>query len=76
MYSLEELKDGDRFVGVRILHGNRTVAELKGGISLVIATQFAAAKGATQRQQDMLNGMVLAMSHCAITGQVPVAMVG
>ena len=76
MYRFEEIKEDDRFVGVRILHETRMVAELRGGISLVIATQFAGTGGATLRQQDFLNGIVLTLSHCAITGQVPVAMVG
>lgn len=77
MYELTELKDGERFKGVEITSNGRTVCELCGGISLVIAAQWAAMNGwEAKTQQAFLNGIVLAMSHCAITGKVPVAMVG
>jgi hypothetical protein len=79
MYTLEELKEGEKFAGVRITSGGRTVVELKGGVSLVVSTQYAAMDGGfsdNASRDAFLSGIVLAMSHCAITGQVPVAMVG
>jgi hypothetical protein len=78
MYVLEELKDeGQRFSGIRISANGRTVVELKGGISIVIATEYAAQNTRPDYVKDaFLSGIVLAMSHCAITGQVPIAMVG
>ena len=87
MYTLEEkrtLVDGSKdampgdFVGVRILCNGRVCCELNGGISMTVAVTYAALESTkiSNRPQDFLHGIVLAMSHCTITGEVPIAVAG
>lgn len=83
MYTLEEkrvLRDGthDDFVGVKVLCNGRLCCELNGGISMTVAVTYAALEKTkiSNRAQDFLHGIVLAMSHCTITGEVPIASAG
>jgi hypothetical protein len=75
MYVLEEITDGEKFIGLRISTNGRMVAELKGGVALTIAAQHAALPF-NGKKDAYLSDIVMAVTHCAITGSVPVAMVG
>lgn len=77
MYTLEEIKEENALAGVRIANNGRMVAELRGGISLTVAATHAALiQLSSFRANDFLHGIALAMTHCTLTGQVPVAIVG
>jgi len=85
MYTLEakteEIKtdEGSAFkiIGLRILCAGRLCCELNGGLCLTVQATHANLQSQWEaRAQDFLHGIVLALSHCAITGSVPVAMVG
>lgn len=77
MYFMETINADDSFVGIRITSGGRMVAELRGGISLTIYSQHEAyTKRGNAWADAYLAGIVIALNHCTITGQVPVAMVG
>jgi len=87
MYTLEgkltlvdKSKDGvaGDFVGVKVLCNGRVCCELNGGISTTVAATYAALESTkiSNRTQDFLHGIVLAMSHCTITGEVPIARAG
>lgn len=74
MYTLREVTAGEgeakSLVGVDVMCGETRAAGFRGGLSLMITTTFAGLPS-TQAQQAFLHGIVLAMSHCAITGSVP-----
>lgn len=73
MYTLREVVDGGEkptLIGVDVMSGESRAAGFKGGLSLMITTTHAALPS-TQAQQAFLHGIVLAMSHCSITGSVP-----
>ena len=77
MYSLEEVieNDGKEFIGIRIKVGNQTVAELRGGLSILITTQHAAYEGksnALGMRDAFLSGIATALNHCTLTGSIPI----
>lgn len=72
MYTLREIVDGGEkpaLIGIDVMCGESRAAGFKGGLSLMITTTHAAL--GVQAQQAFLHGIVLAMSHCSITGSVP-----
>jgi hypothetical protein len=73
-YQLEGIVESGKFYGIRISKNGRMCVELRDGISMTISSVYENMPEISQRR--FLEGIVLAMAHCSITGQVPVAMVG
>lgn len=74
MYELREVhggtEDNPTLDGVDIYCGDSRAVGFRGGLSLMITTTAAACPNHQQLQQ-FLHGIVLAMSHCCITGSIP-----
>lgn len=75
MYELREIHEGEgeskRLVGVDIMCGPTRCAGFQGGLSMMITTINANFGSYHDRRQAFLHGIVLTMSHCAITGSIP-----
>ena len=70
MYQLKEITEGPedvkRLVGLEILCNESRAGILRGGLVMTVAVTAAACPDERNRQ-NFLHGIVLAMSHCAIT---------
>jgi len=60
-----------QLLGVDIFCGGSRVVGLVGGLSLMITTQASTLAYNENVRQAFLQGIVLTMSHCVITGSIP-----